>query len=445
MATKNILMVAFQFPPMSGSSGLLRVLKFCRYLPDYGWTPTVITANSRMYEEVDERQLALIPSGLEVIRASGLDTRRDLSIRGRYPRLLALPDRWVSWSFAAILKGLRVIFQKKIDVVFTTFPIASAVWVGLALHRLTRKPWIVDFRDPLTEDHHPRDRTTWRVWRWLEQQAMRRASLLLFTARSTLRMYRQRYPEIPGEKFLLLPNGYDEEDFIHVHGASASKPAHPVHLLHSGLVYPEERDPRAFFRALARLHEEGKISAETLNLSFRAAGFEDTYNPAIQELGLSGIVHFLPRIPYTQALQECADTDALLVMQAANCDHQIPAKTYEYLRLGKPILGLTTDGGDTAALLREVGGATVTDLHDENAIYESLPRFLAAVADGSHPLPSRDLAARYARQNLARELTNHLNRLNPDCEHISTLMEDAPGGARPAADSQRRTHDVRLP
>ena len=66
LTQKNILIVAFQFPPMSGSSGLLRVVKFCRYLPEFGWTPTVVTANPRMYEEVDNRQLALLPTDLQV-------------------------------------------------------------------------------------------------------------------------------------------------------------------------------------------------------------------------------------------------------------------------------------------------------------------------------------------------------------------------------------------
>ncbi|MGC1088618.1 MAG: glycosyltransferase, partial [Candidatus Acidiferrum sp.] len=192
MATKNILMVAFQFPPMSGSSGLLRVLKFCKYLPEFGWTPTVVTAKPRMYEQVNEQQLALIPKGLEVIRAFGMDAKRHLSLRGRYPRFVALPDTSASWSMAAIPAALRAIRRKKIDVVFTTFPVATAIWIGLVLHRLTGKPWVVDFRDSMTEEKYPRDRTPWKVWRWLEGQAVRRASLILFTARSAIRMYRQR-------------------------------------------------------------------------------------------------------------------------------------------------------------------------------------------------------------------------------------------------------------
>lgn len=422
MTAKNILIVAYQFPPMSGSSGLLRAAKFCRYLPEFGWTPTVVTAHPRMYEQVDSRQLALVPEGLDVVRAFGLDTKRHLSIRGRYSRLMALPDAWVSWTLGAVPVALRKMRQKKIDVIFTTFPIATAVWIGLVLHRVTGKPWVVDFRDSMTEDDYPRDRTTWRVWRWLERQAVRHASLILFTAESAIRMYRKRYPDLAEEKCLLLPNGYDEGDFAALppNPVAASGVSKPFQLLHSGLVYPEERDPRPFFRALARLKRDGKITRERLRVNFRAPGFEQIYSKEIADLGIEDLLHILPRIPYAQALEEYTASDALLLMQAKNCDHQIPAKTYEYFRLGKPILALTTETGDTASLLRQVGGATIIDLADEQAIYSGLLDFVEAVEQGRHSRPSASLASHYSRRNLTQELANHLNRLEA-AKSLNTL------------------------
>jgi glycosyltransferase involved in cell wall biosynthesis len=428
VTTKNILMIAFQFPPMSGSSGLLRVLKFCKYLPEFGWTPTVVTADPRMYEQVNEQQLSLIPKGLEVIRAFGLDSKRHLSIYGRYPRSLALPDTSASWSFCAILSALRVMRRKKVEMVLTTFPIATAVWIGLVLHRLTGKPWILDLRDSMTEDNYPRDPSTFRVWRWLERLAIQHASLVLFTARSAIRMYRSRYPELAEYKCLLLPNGYDEEDFVRLQSpcptlATASR---PFQLLHSGLVYPEERDPLPFFRALARLSKEGKISSKSLQVNFRAPGFEDKYSKIIQRLGLEDIVNLLPRIPYTQALEEYLVSDALLLMQAKNCDHQIPAKAYEYFRLGKPILALTSENGDTASLLRDVGGSTIVNLHDEEAVYLALPRFIAEVATGNHAVPSHEAASRFSRRSLTKDLANHLDQL-VDSGYLPVVEKPAKG------------------
>ena len=48
---KRVLMIAFHFPPLRGSSGIQRTLKFAQYLPQFGWTPVVISAHPRVQRE----------------------------------------------------------------------------------------------------------------------------------------------------------------------------------------------------------------------------------------------------------------------------------------------------------------------------------------------------------------------------------------------------------
>ncbi|MGC2110638.1 MAG: glycosyltransferase [Candidatus Korobacteraceae bacterium] len=401
----RVLIVAYHFPPQAGSSGLLRSLKFCRYLPEFGWLPTVLTISPRAYERIDTSQMAEVPSFVEVIRAFGLDSRRHLSLAGRYLRPTALPDRWVTWLAGAIPAGLYTIRKQKIDAIFTTYPIASAVLIGYFLHILSGKPWIVDFRDSMTEEGYPEDPLTRRFYQWIERKAIQHGSRFIFTAPAAIRMYLARYPRLDPERCLLLPNGYDESDF------ASLIPPRPVpnklRLLHSGLIYPWERDPSSFFRALARLKTEGQIRSETISIDLRACGAEARYQQQLGDLGIQDLVRLLPALPYRESLQDAAEADCLLLLQAACCDHQIPAKAYEYLRLNKPILALTTNAGDTAGLLREAGGATIVDLEDENAIYSSLPGFLRSVRDRSHPLPHA--SSIYSRRTQAGQLADCLS------------------------------------
>jgi hypothetical protein len=42
-------MLAFHYPPYFGSSGILRTLKFSKFLPENGWQCTVLTASPRAY------------------------------------------------------------------------------------------------------------------------------------------------------------------------------------------------------------------------------------------------------------------------------------------------------------------------------------------------------------------------------------------------------------
>ncbi len=396
----RVLIVAYHFPPQAGSSGLLRSLKFCRYLPEFGWSPTVLTIDPRAYERTDGSQMAEIPADVNVIRAFGLDSQRHLSLGGRYLRFTALPDRWITWLAGAIPAGLHSIRKHNIDIILTTYPIASAVLIGYLLHLLSGKPWIVDFRDSMTEEDFPKDPVTRRIYRWIERKAIRHGSQLIFTAPATIRMYLERYPSLSPDRCLFLPNGYDESDF------EGLAPRHTVHdqirLLHSGLIYPWERDPIPFFRALARLKAEGQISSRTLSIDLRASGAEAKFQKDVEELGIQDLVHFLPALPYRASLQDAAEADCLLLLQAACCDHQIPAKAYEYLRLNKPILGLTTHTGDTAGLLSEAGGATIVDIADENAVCSALPAFLRSVRSGNHPLPRATEA--YSRYSQAQRL-----------------------------------------
>ena len=394
------LIVAYHFPPQAGSSGLLRALKFCRYLPEFGWMPTVLTINPRAYERTDDSQLADIPSSVSVTRAFGLDSRRHLSIAGRYFRITALPDRWVSWLAGAVPAGLYNIKKHNIDVILTTYPVASAVLVGYFLHILSGKPWIIDFRDSMTEDGYPEDPRTRKMYQWIERKAIQHGTRFIFTAPAAIRMYLARYPELSPERCLLLPNGYDEADFTDLRRQRTSQG--PLRLLHSGLIYPWERDPASFFRALARLKAAGQISSKTLTIDLRACGSEATFQQQIEQLGIQDLVHLLPALPYRVSLQDAVQADGLLLLQAACCDHQIPAKVYEYLRLQKPILALTTQAGDTAALLKQTGGATIVGLDDEDAIFSTLPEFIRRVREGTHPLPQA--GSQYSRRSQANQL-----------------------------------------
>ena len=410
---KHVLMIAFHYPPFSGSSGLLRTLKFSKYFPAHGWHPLVLTAHPRAYPQVREDQLAEIPPDIPVVRACAFDAVKHLSVGGSYLRVTALPDRWASWWLGAVPAGMRLIRRYRPAVIWSTYPIATAHLIALTLHRLTGLPWVADFRDSMTEENYPADASARRCYRWIERQTIRYASLCVFTARATREMYLKRYPDLNPAQCLLIPNGYDEKDFQGLTESFSiqAQRIRPTRLIHSGLLYPDDRDPRPFFKCLERLKHEGMENAESLQIHLRAPGSEDYYLPILRDYKIDDMVSLLPALPYKQSLQECLEADGLLLFQAASCDHQIPAKVYEYLRLRRPVFALTAASGDTAGLLRETGGATIVDLLDEQAISTAFPRFLRMVRDRQHPLPSTGKVQQYDRKRQAAEMAGHLEQL----------------------------------
>lgn len=410
---KRVLMIAFHYPPCFGSSGVHRTLKMSRYLSAHGWHPLVLSASSRAYSATASEQLAEIPGDVEVRRAFAIDAARHLAFRGAYPRALALPDRWVNWWGAAVLVGLGLIRKHRPAAIWSTYPIATAHLIGLTLHRLTGLPWVADFRDPMTEEAYPPEAAIRRVHGWIERSTLRRAARAVFTTTSTRTMYLDRYPWLAPAQCRVIPNGYDEEDFAGIplfpSPAPAATPA--VRLLHSGLIYPVERDPRPFFEAIARLVKNGRIAPGSLTVDLRGTGEGADYPAMIERLGIANIVHCLPELSYRDSLREGSAASAMLILQNASCNRQIPAKAYECLRFHKPILALTDDGGDTAALFRETGGATLVDPVSIEAIYAALPPFIDAVRSGIHPVPDRQATLRYARQSQAKALAECLSEV----------------------------------
>ncbi len=403
---KRVLLIAFHYPPIMGSSGLQRTLKFSQYLEEYGWSPLVLTAHPRAYEQLSLDQLEDIPRDMVLERAFALDTAHQLSIRGHYPGWLALPDRWASWWLGGVWSGLRMIRRHRPQVLWSTFPIATAHLIGLTLNRLTGIPWIADFRDSMTEENYPHGRTKWKLYRRIEQLTVKMCRRATFTTPGAVRMYTERYPQIPISRWVTIANGYDEENFVQAEtDKTASVPSQgKTVLVHSGLLYPEERNPRPFFQALSELTADGRIGSRGLKIILRASGYEEYYGCLLDEYGINEMVSLEPAIGYKAALYEMLQADGLLVFQATNCNHQIPAKIYEYLRARRPIFALTDPSGDTAGVLHQAGIDSIVPLDDKDKISEGLLKFLDLINSQRAPIAVDAEIVCYSRYALTEQL-----------------------------------------
>ena len=413
---KKILMIAYHFPPLAGSSGIQRTLRFVQHLPLLGWQPLVLSAHPLAYEKTGEDLLQDVPAGTVVRRALALDTARHLQLGGRYFEWMARPDRWISWKFAAIRTGLQLIEAYKPDVIWSTYPIATAHVIASRLHRKTGIPWVADFRDPMAHDGFPSDPRTWQSYLAIEADAIAQAHTSIFTTPGAARMYQQRYPGA-ASRMVVLENGYDEESFLTAESTRSpvaktpTDKVQPLVLLHSGIIYPLERDPTQLFVALGRLKHAGLLVAGELCIRFRAAVHEDLLKALAQTCDVQDMIELLPAITYLDALAEMMAVDALLVMQASNCNAQIPAKIYEYLRAGKPILGLTDPEGDTAVVLQQAGIHSVAHLDSADEITTELLAFMAALKEARAELPNPVAVHSASRKGRAESFVQLLNQV----------------------------------
>jgi glycosyltransferase involved in cell wall biosynthesis len=390
MAMRRVLMVAFHFPPCSSSSGIQRTLSFTKHLPEYGWQPVVLTAGARAYESTNSSQLASIPESVLVTRAPTLDAARHFSVLGRYPSALARPDRWATWRFSAIPAGLHLIRKHAIDAIWSTYPLATAHMIGASLARWSGLPWIADFRDPMVEhvtrtnETFPKDPALRNARLRIEASVARQAARMVSCTNGAREILAGRYPQVSSQRLSVITNGYDElffkdaEKLLQNRGSSGEVGGKRV-LLHSGVIYfGTDRDPEPLFRALSSLVRQGAINSGDFELRLRNPSNEKRIRELSLRHGIDDLVTVLPAIPYVEALAEMMSVGGLLVLQGFTSNPAVPAKLYEYLRAGRPIVGLVDGEGETAATLRNAGIVSTADIADPVAIEGALRQWLSS-------------------------------------------------------------------
>jgi glycosyltransferase involved in cell wall biosynthesis len=410
---KKVLLISYQYPPEGGSSGVLRPLKFSKYLPLEAWTPHVLTLRESFYPIKDEGLVRDIPPEAVLHRTLALDNSRHLAIKRRYLGFLSVPDRFVSWLFFGVPKGLSVIHNEGIRVIYSTSPPATAHLIALALKSITRVRWIADFRDPwIEEGSFPVPGTIrFRIESTLERMVMHRSDVIVVTTAYLKTEFLSRYPELSPDKIQVIYNGYDETDFSQI-----NIPCWPKHfeIIHAGLVTREFRNPLPLLEVLASLLTEGALLREDLKVTFLGGDWwvsSPEFTAAVTRLDLHGVVSVEGRVSHHESLNRQARAAVLLLLQASDDTRNlIPAKAFEYLRIGRPILALTLEGA-TADLLKgrdHCAVATPTDLQGlRKAVLDLYQRWRIGESLVDH---DRN-ASQFERRHLTHQLANILDKL----------------------------------
>ncbi|MGH7487036.1 MAG: glycosyltransferase, partial [bacterium] len=204
---RDLLVVAFHYPPDNTSTGVLRTAKFTEYLLRHKWHSRVVTVPERLYASRNPTETCDVPDGISVERPWACDIKELVGIRGAYPGWLAVPDRYWPWLFTGYLAGARAVRRYRVDALYSTAPVPTAHLIGLLLKKRFGLPWVADFRDPWVEDSMPRLR------RWCEGKMERRviesADRVICNTPTMRRAFTAAYPSIPATKFSTITNGYD--------------------------------------------------------------------------------------------------------------------------------------------------------------------------------------------------------------------------------------------
>lgn len=346
--TPAVVLLAHYFLP-ANTSGVQRALRFYRYLPEFGYDVHVVCAGA-----------AGAAAGMENVHHVP-DAAGEPGAAGA--RRMAALQRWflpydekLPWAAHAAAAVERILEREPVAALISTSPPVATHLAAWWLRRRHGIPWLADFRDPILGNPGRPKRWARPYDRWLERRIFDAAGAVVAVSDAFTERWKRSYPRA-AHKVHTLWNGFDPAEQI------AAQPAPPRphrELLHAGVLY-WQRHPEQLLAALDRLAASGRLDPAALRLCFR--GYVQNWErlaatAPVQRLLQRGMLELRPECSRQESLAEMAQADCLLLIDIVNDrgeGYTVPAKIFDYLRAGRPILALTTPGCPVDRILARSG------------------------------------------------------------------------------------------
>jgi glycosyltransferase involved in cell wall biosynthesis len=428
---KKVLIITYYWPP-SGGGGVMRWLKFSKYLPSFDWHPVIFTPSNPDPSVFDESLLTEIPEQSTIIKIpiwepyqiyrKLLGKKKDekfkagyiseISEGSRINRIsvfirgnLLIPDPrrfWIKPAYKYLLKYLK---QNPVDFIVTTGPPHSMHLIGHKLRQKFNIPWLADFRDPWTNiDFYQKLRLTkWadKKHKNLERKVLQSADIISTVSWS----WSNDMKQIVNRDVEVITNGYDPDDFDFELEATDDY----FSIVHIGS-FNADRNPELLWDVL-----KDKVNAEIdfqkhLKLIFIGQTDESVFR-SLKKNHLMSFVEDHGYLEHTKSLAFLKSSQVLLLPlnDAPNVAGIIPGKLYEYLAANRPILAIGPEDGDSARIINETKAGKIVGIQDRASMEKVVDEFYQLFRQKKNLSDQRGID-KYSRLELTRQLVNTFSK-----------------------------------
>ncbi len=364
----KLLFLAYPFPPLQ-VIGAVRTGNVARYLARLGWDVTVVTPDPSVWRNVEDCgkvSMELEREGIKRI-LTGVQWRcllpRGLKcwdqnlgwLAGGVCRTIARGlgiDKHVGWIKAAE-KACSTLNPKDVDIILASGSPFVAFRLARSLSERLGRPYVLDYRDPWTGNPHanrPPRLATLRE----EASLLQGCAAVTVASPSWGTDLDQRYGV--GEKLHVVTNGYDSSEMESI------KPYDFGHraFVYTGIFYPPKRIISPFLAALKCLKESLNETSNEWYFHYYGAQ-EDYVREQAVRFGLNDRVVLHGRVPRREALSAVKGASLAVVLvsieeqASSEMAGMVPAKIFEAIGLGTPVLLIAPSGSDATALMAPTG------------------------------------------------------------------------------------------
>ena len=416
MEIRNVLVIAYYFPPM-GLSGVQRTLKFVKYLPDYNWNPIVLTHTPTTYYAFDDTLLNEIESkNIQIYRTtSKKKINKSRFITRKFPsyftqklgrailQTIYIPDSKVRWKENAIDLGSKIIKENEISVIYATAPPFTDFLIAKELSKKFEIPFIVDYRDNWVDNPFHFYPTPFHKLKSIELETdiLKHTKRAIVISRYNKELLIKRYKLISHNDISIIPHGYDDDDFSDYEKVKPNP--NKFTITHSG-VFQDDRTPKYFFKAISNLLKSNNSIESKLELRFVGV-MRKSHQKLIKKYKLDNFVTCTGYLSHIDSVKNILESDVLWLMQNDNI--RTPGKLYEYFGARKPMLVCVPDGF-IRSLALESKAAIATDPQDVLQIEKAITTFFKLWEKKILPAPSDEFVTQFNRKNLTSDLAREL-------------------------------------
>tara|TARA_B110000285_G_C15142505_1_gene631924 strand:+ start:2097 stop:3398 length:1302 start_codon:yes stop_codon:yes gene_type:complete len=370
---KRVLIIAYGWPP-AGGIGVLRCLKFAKYLREFGWEPVVLTVKNPTYQFLDYENQKDVPDGIEmhyvpfweptslfkvvsgrkkkeslqnIVTNSGkkrsIIDKLGMWVRGNF----FIPDARKNWIKPSVKYLNEYLKSNQVDAILTDGPPHTNTVIGMRIAQQHNIPWLSDFQDPWTQIDYYSDlyigKRADRIHKKLEQEVFKTAKKITIASPS----WKVDLESIGAKNVDVIYYGYDEDDFNGF--KELEKPKFKI--FHAGLL-GSDRNPSDFLEIIKELIEEEPELRSIIEIVL-AGEVDYEVKQVIESNNLADITEYTGMIPRSQVFNHYQDSSLLLlpINQAENAQGRMPGKLYEYLRSKVSILVFGPEVSDVKTIV----------------------------------------------------------------------------------------------
>lgn len=426
---KKVLILTYYWPP-AGGPGVQRVLKFAKYLPQFGWEPVILTVDDGEYSALDESLIKDVPEGLKVYKTKTLEpfslykkltgqkdkaietyalTETSTSLKSKlfkWIRLnLFIPDARIGWKNYAVRKGLEIIESENIDVILSSSPPHSLQLAASKIAQKTGKPWLADFRDLWldafyipTEEQGARARRKNAI---LEKNVLLSTDKVISTSQEIVDDFKKKSEDT---NYDVVYNGYDSTDFSDVIvNKNSSFVIRYFGSISSG------QNPTALFNFLKKIKKESPDIAKSIGVEIFGK-IDATVMRDIENYNLGDLVKFKGYVSHSEVPKLMKTSDCLLLLlPRQKYKGMVPGKLFEYMAANQTILALGEVTSEVSRLLKQTNTGEIF-AHSEDISDFVLKQF-HLWKSAAKPKYDTTSIAPFSRYRQTEKLANILNDL----------------------------------